>query len=371
MSERTLLILRNRPVDSKIVWAPRLEHWYEVNKFTGNLPEEYRAKSLLEICDDLGTSPRTYYFFEGTIKTIQRGDVTLKSTDEPERIVAEYSTPKGRLREVKTKAIRGLASGAVAPYWSEHLAKGPDDFPALEYLLENQTFQFDHDRYERITSEIGGRAPPCICCPAVPIANLTIRYLGLMKTQVLLKKHPEKVMGLLQVLDDNNGRFLDAFMSSPIPIINFDDNIDQNLFSPTIFVKHILPYYRRRTAELHTRGKLCTAHWDGKLAALLQYARATGLDGIECVTPKPQGDVALEQIHAAFGDLVLLDGIPAVSLLPWAGDSELGDFVDRLLHLFLPNIILGVSDLVPPNADIRKLRLVKQLIENFQGSYPA
>ena len=296
-SERILRILRRQPVDSKIVWAPRLEHWYEVNRFTGTLPSEYRDKSLIEICDDLGVLPRTYYFFEGTIKTFQGGDVDIKTTENAEYIVSIYSTPKGRLREVRRKAIKGFASIAVATYWSEHLAKGVEDFRALKYVLENQTFEFDRELYEKKSKEVGDRGPPCICCPAVPIANLTIRYLGLLKTAVLLRKNPAELADLLEVLDNNNGRFLDAFKRSPIPIVNFDDNIDCNLFSPPVFTKHILPYYKRRTAELHAHGKLCTAHWDGKLTSLLHFARETGLDGIECITPKPQGDVTLEEIH--------------------------------------------------------------------------
>ncbi|MGD0422667.1 MAG: uroporphyrinogen decarboxylase family protein [Candidatus Bathyarchaeia archaeon] len=359
-------ILRKQPVEDRIVWAPRLEHWYEVNRFTGKLPSEYQDKSLLEICDDLGASPRTYYFFEGTIKTKQGGDVKINTTEDTESIVSEYSTPKRRLKEVRKKTIKGLTGNAVAPYWTEHLAKDVDDFPALEYFLENQTFEFDRELYKKVAAQVGDRGPPCVCCPAVPIANLTIRYLGLLKTNVLLRKHPEKMMDLLDVLDDNNRRFLDAFKSSPIPIINFDDNIDRNLFSPPMFTKYILPYYKRRTAELHTYGKLCTAHWDGKLASLLQFARETGLDGIECMTPKPQGDVTLEEIHSALGDLVLLDGIPAISFLPWAADNDLEGFVRELLHLFLPHLILGVSDLVPPNADVSKIRLVRRLIEKYQ-----
>ena len=365
MSERILRILRKQTVDNEVVWAPRLEHWYEVNRFTGNLPREYRNKTLLEICDDLGTSPRTYHFFEGTIKTIQQGEVTVKTTEDSELIISDYSTPKGSLREIRKKTIEGLASNAVAPYWSEHLIKGIDDFPAIEYMLEHQTFEFDREQYEKIAREVGDRGPPCICCPAVPIANLTIKYLGLMKTSMLLRRDPDAVAHLLDVLDDNNGRFLDVFKSSPIPIVNFDDNIDRNLFSPPTFMKYILPYYKRRTVELHNNGKLCTAHWDGKLNGLLKYASETGLDGIECVTPRPQGDVAIEEVHAALGDIVLLDGIPAVSVLPWAKQGELEDVVRSLLRLFLPRIILGVSDLVPPNADIGKVRLVKQLIEDM------
>ena len=74
-----------------------------------------------------------------------------------------------------------------------------------------------------------------------------------------------------------------------------------------------------------------------------------------------------KKFTAALGDMALLDGMPAISFLPWAKDAELEDFFHELMRLFLPNIILGVSDLVPPNAEIEKIRLVTRLIEKFHG----
>jgi hypothetical protein len=366
-SERILKILRRESVD-RVPWAPRLEQWFEINKFQGTLPVPYKDKDLLEICDDLGTSPRTYYFFQDTIKTIQGGDCEVKTVEDDEKIVTVYSTPKGKLKEVKRKSIRGLSSRAVAPYWSEHLVKEAGDLPALKYLLENQSFEFDRDSYERALAKVGGRGPPALYCPAVPIAMLTIQHIGLMKTHLLLKKHPNEMTDLLQTLDNNTDRFLEVFMKTPMQLLLFDDNIDRNLFSPPIFVQHILPYYKRRSAELHANGRLCVAHWDGKLKSLLQYARETSLDGLECVTPLPQGDVTLEEIHSALGDMVLMDGIPSILLLPWVGDAELEAFTRELLRLFLPHLVAGVADLVPADANIEKVRLVTRLLDAVQNA---
>jgi len=209
-----LRILKGESVD-RVVWAPRLEQWFEVNAFQKTLPDEFRNSELLEICDKLGTSPRTYYFFEESIRMIQGGDVEVKITEDREKIVSVYSTPKGKLHEVRKKSILGLASFAVAPYWTEHMVKEADDLNALKYLLENQSYEFDRDSYERSLARVGGRGPPTIYCPAVPIANLTIRYAGLLKTHILLRKNQKKVEDLLETLDDNNQHFLEVLNKSP------------------------------------------------------------------------------------------------------------------------------------------------------------
>ena len=46
---------------NKIVWQPRIEHWYDVRKVKGTLPEKYKNKGVLEIYDDLSASVRYYY----------------------------------------------------------------------------------------------------------------------------------------------------------------------------------------------------------------------------------------------------------------------------------------------------------------------
>ena len=74
------------------------------------------------------------------------------------------------------------------------------------------------------------------------------------------------------------------------------------------FERYVLPAYQRRCELLHAAGKFLHAHWDGDCRPLLKYARDTGLDGIEAITPAPQGDVTLEETKAALGDMAHIQG---------------------------------------------------------------
>ena len=76
-------------------------------------------------------------------------------------------------------------------------------------------------------------------------------------------------------------------------IINFGDNIHASTLPPAWFEKFVLPAYIRRCDRLHAGGKSVHAHWDGDVGPLLRYVRQTRLDGIEAITPRPQGDVSL------------------------------------------------------------------------------
>ena len=91
-----------------------------------------------------------------------------------------------------------------------------------------------------------------------------------------------------------------------------------------------------------------------------------GFDGIEAATPLPQGDITLEKLKEAMGDTILLDGIPALLFLPEYSYEQLEECTNKILKLFSPNLILGISDEPPPPSDIEKVRFVSQIVERFK-----
>jgi len=182
---------------------------------------------------------------------------------------------------------------------------------------------------------------------------------------IALWKHREKVEELLRVFDENDDERFALIRKAPFKLVNFGDNIDEGLCSPPLFKKYMIPYYQRRTKELHQAGKYCTSHWDGKIKKLLPYIKETGLDGLECVPPVPQGNVTLEELKEALGDKILIDGIPATHFLPPVTDDELKAFVGKLLDTFSPNIIVGISDMLPPDGSIEKVRMVGEIVRKY------
>jgi len=93
----------------------------------------------------------------------------------------------------------------------------------------------------------------------------------------------------------------------------------------------------------------------------------TGLDGLECVPPEPQGNVTLEEIKEGLKGKVLVDGIPATHFLPYVSNEELQTFAEKVLELFAPRLILGISDMLPPDGDIEKVRMIGKLVADFEA----
>ena len=66
--------------------------------------------------------------------------------------------------------------------------------------------------------------------------------------------------------------------------------------------------------------------------------------------------------------MFLRDGIPAILFCPWIELKTLENHVRRLMEMFHPRLILGVSDLLPANADIERVGLVKGIVKDFNES---
>jgi hypothetical protein len=102
-----------------------------------------------------------------------------------------------------------------------------------------------------------------------------------------------------------------------------------------------------------------------------QKSISSPFDGLEALTPLPQGDVSLEQIKEHIGDKVLLDGIPAVLFLPTYTCEKLMETVEQIVDLFHPRLVLGVSDEVPQGAEaggaIKKLKMVAEWCQKYHA----
>ena len=53
-----MMAVYERKKGHKLIFQPRLRHWYDVNYNAGTLPERYKGKYLEEVYKDLGITPR-------------------------------------------------------------------------------------------------------------------------------------------------------------------------------------------------------------------------------------------------------------------------------------------------------------------------
>ncbi|MBX7255173.1 MAG: hypothetical protein K1Y02_02335 [Candidatus Hydrogenedentes bacterium] len=355
--ELHLSIFRREPVD-RILWQPRIEHWYETNKRLGTLPERYREMSMLNVFDDLQCSVRPYWAFNDSIRIADAESVCVEMCEEGTTTTERVRTPVGDLVTVMERT-------SDAFHTKKFPVVTPDDMRVMEWRLQNRSVTFDRQHYESACVLIGDRAAPCIYIPRINIMRLVIDYMGFENGVTALYEYPDEMERLIRVINETDDAVLDVVCASPIEIVNFGDNVHQALCAPPVFERWVLPEYQRRNERLHAANKKTYPHWDGDCKQLLPYARDCGFDGFEAITPVPQGDVTLEEVRDALGDRIMVDGIPCTDFLPGEPIESLITNTRKCVEYFAPNLVLGISDEISPVGDIERVRLVSEMVNDL------
>jgi len=338
-----------------VLWQPRLEYWYDVNKKRGTLPKHLKGASLLDVYDDCHASVR--YFTNPLRSRYNNVRVTERWEDE-KRLRRTWETPVGTLTDVLHYDEWGLSA-----YNTEYKLKSPQDFKVLEFMLHDEEWYWDQGAYEQDLQRVGERGSPQFYFRRSPIQGLFIEHAGFEKAIYMMHDYPALIQHYVEVASEADNAMYEVLCQSPVQILNLGENIDAAMDPPPIWKEYLAPYYRQRVEQLHAAGKLVHIHVDGTMKPLLPHLRDGPWDGIEAATPLPQGDVTLEEIKEALGDQVLLDGIPALYFLPSFSTETLIECVKQVVELFYPRLVLGISDELPPDGDIERVRLVGELMQ--------
>ena len=362
----SILATVRREPGARLVFQPRLETWIAVNRKRGTLPARYRNIPPLGIYADLNCSFRPYHFFNHCLTHTFTDRVCEKigtrEADGVTRIVNNWSTPRGNLELVRTRTSDSV-------HIERFPVRTPGDMRTFAYLLEAENFGWDEGLFGSLNAYVAGDATaPALYLPRVNIMRLAIQWMGFEATHYALHDYPKETRRLIRIMDACEKKFLDVAAACPVELINYGDNVDGNLVSPPLVEEFILPAYERRADALKPAGKFLYAHWDGSVKQLLPYARTCFLDGLEALTPVPQGDVTLEEIKAAVGDMVLVDVLPMLAFMPNVPMNEFERVVRRTIDMFAPRLILGISDELAPNCDIERVRRVAQIVNDLYGS---
>jgi hypothetical protein len=354
----------NGESEGKIIWQPRILCWIEDKIYKeSKLPEPYNGLTKPEIFKKLGCSSRIYEY-SGCFQRVDDERVNRYS----EKISAKQTkhiveTPVGEISTVMEEAESSWAHKR-----KKWFITSEEDLKVAIWLEEHAQYKWNQEHFDKTYEKWGDLGAPTCIFPRVNIQHLYIDMMGVETTTYALFDYPDLVEKYFEVLDKSHERLIKVINQSPIDIINFGDNIHSGTLSPDLFKKYVLPAYQKRNELLHSAGKFTNAHWDGDTKPLLPLADETGLDGIEAITPKPQGDVTVEEIKAGLGDdMFLLDGIAAILFNETYSKETLIDQTKKIIDLFAPRLILGISDEISSNGKIERVKIVRDIVDDYNA----
>lgn len=348
-----------------IFFQPRFEPWYVWHDQFDSLPEQLQGKSLVDVYNEVDCSQRYVDYGTGNPSPVRatHADEVKRHVDQtPEFRTTVYETPHGDLKQIEEFTVDRT--------WRvvEFLGKCTDDLDALEWLIRRRTVRFDPDAFAVGAKYMADRGEPQFYIPKSPYLALAQQFMRFEAFIYALADEPAKIERIMEAIDQSYDEFYEQLCAGPVRIINFGENIAQAHMSPAYCDRYLQPWYEKRVGQLRDAGIHTHIHIDGYFRELIPQISRLPHDGLEALTPLPQGDVSLDEMEQALNGKVLLDGIAAVLFLEHHPMEQLQEQVEQLCNRFGPRLILGISDELPQAATEEGYRRLKW-VADYARSY--
>lgn len=367
MNRRELDLAIFEGTADKVLWQPRLETWIGHHRESGTLPSRLEGMSNVEIYDALGCSIR--YGAADSVERFYGEGVETEEIQTENHTTYVVRTPAGELRTV----YRDIWDrGRKVNHRIEDFAvKTAGDLRVLTDLVQRQRARANPAKYRDTVDAIGHRGEPVVSVTSSGFTDLIKSWCGLPDTYYLLQECPAEVERYLEACDRWDDRVLDEALTLRSRLFELGDHATNEFTPPPILQKYMIPRWQRITERIHAAGGYAWSHWDGNSRHILPFLRETHLDAVEALTPEPMGDMSLEMIKQAVGDgpeqIVCLDLLPVIDFLPNCPTAKLLDFAKRVVDMFAPRLILGISDEISQTGEIEKVEAVSELIDKICG----
>ncbi len=254
----------------------------------------------------------------------------------------------------------------VAPCFTEHPIKGPEDYPVMKYIVEHTEYSADYFPIEQAKDWLGEDGVVVDVYGHQPMQTLMLDWIGTRGGNFFIHhaKYPELVEDLSRAISKSREPLYEIQANSPADIVWLADNIDGVLVNPRFFEKYIMPEYEKMATVFHKHGKLFAVHMDGRVGILKDLIARTPIDIIEALTPPPMGDLPIGEALSLWKDKVIWVGYPgSVYIL---GPEEVRKHALSLLREVIPGDRLTIQMTTENLVSNDNLIMLTSILENAE-----
>lgn len=351
--ERLVAVFERKPLDH-LPWAPDLGYWLEAEERRGRLADKYRGtEGRRRFCVDVNVC--TYYGYSATPAHCTAEGVK-SCTEHKGDILVERIECDGHVLEKHRRWLPDSFCYAITKYYVTDVSQ----LGIVREIFSRRRYA-PNPKANDPARNLNGDGQPITAMPRSPLPALMADWVGVEGTIFMIADAPEEVEKTLDAIDRANEGFFPLLPNIESPICHFCDNLSADTIGG-YWDRYCDDYYRRRVAQVHAAGKHCVTHLDGATKALIPRLMATGLDGIESLTPKPVGDITMEEMSRLMEphDGVFWGGLPGAMFAPPFGWDDLRPMIDGLHRLYRGGrrMVVASADLVPPDGDMDLVRKV-------------
>lgn len=394
--KRMLSAMRGEPTDM-LPWAPRMDLWCISQRERGLLPARFAGLSTAGIADALGVAchaVRADFTIErDPAQFLLRGFGIDNHPDSPFRVEVDglpvhfathdglhettISTSRGDVTTVLRLTAEMRRLGNSVPEVVKRPLDSPQDVDAAAEVFEHLVVIQTPAGYRAFNERIGSRGVAVSNGPLAASPMHSILH-DLMDMEAFIYLYMDDRDLLTRLAERMTPFFLaqlDVLVGSEAEVVHWGANYDQSVTWPVFFREEIAPWARLVGDRLRAAGKLMLTHADGENDGLLPDLPACGFDVAESVCPAPMTRRSLRELRDGMGpSTTIWGGIPSIALLDDSmSDSTFDRFLSATFSELGPSsrLILGVSDAVPPDANLDRLDRITAACEARGGGAAA
>ena len=195
---------------------------------------------------------------------------------------------------------------------------------------------------------------------------------GYENALMALIENPDKCKRILQKFTDGIKKLASEMCEQKVDAIKISSPFAGSGFiSPQFYKDFVLPFESQIIEVIKSKGKFVYTHTCGAINDRLELMIESGTSGLECLDPKPLGDVDLIDAKRRLGKKVFIKGnIDSVNTLLRGDESKIVNDVREIIAIgkegggFILSTACSIAPLVPKE----NVKLLKLLAEEF-GKY--
>jgi hypothetical protein len=356
--ERLVAALSGAPVDY-LPFSPFLAYVWE------SFPQAIQNEGQLAFHHRTGATP----LWRGApcpVRTVAPKDMEVSHRQKGRDTLTEIRTPAGTLRQMGRRSDEGNTQFLI-----EHPLKSAADFETQLWIEEHTRFEVD---LEPLRDHLAGDGQEGLSIGMlVPrgksaFQSMVEHYIGTEQLAYALADIPETVEALWSAMVAANLNAAQLAMESGFYTyyLTWEDSSTQN-YAPRQYIRYIATEIEQWCTLLDANGMHYIQHACGHLRHLLAPMKASGVAGVESISPPPTGNISIREAREIVGnDFAIIGGIEPTHFLTLPV-KKLEPYVEQTIEELRGGpFILANSDSCPPGVTVEKFALVAEVARRGQ-----
>jgi len=230
----------------------------------------------------------------------------------------------------------------------EYLIKEPHDYIVMKRALADTTINATMEPFIAKEACVGNNGITIAQMGRTPFQQIQIDFAGLERFSMDIAVAQPELMELIELMNAQKLEEFRAVKTLPIEHIKLWENLSIETIGPLRYRRHLVPIYQRLLDILEGSGKKLQVHYDGQLRVISEDIARLKFDGIDSLTPAPEGDMTIGDARRLWPDKFLWLH-PSLTYYAKARE-QFGDALRDMARQAGPSqYCLMISEDVPPN----------------------